>query len=595
MTANIEISTRGKCIDFTGTANHCEISGLIIERASSAGSDADGNYCVNAGGTTRRSGIVINNCLVRDSYRTSRAYGAIWLGLVDDWEIRNTTVQRVYGQIGMFIQGLNWNTSGMASGGRMDRCIVESAENSPFRIWGQEDCVISWTNGWVSGLTAHANKTSMYESCHRVLHWGCNFTGCDGYFTWQEASSVAVAFSEIPVSYITGDGRGINDQNHTTDPSPADGQAINGDSYILNNTVAPFWDATANTNSISLGNVDNPRVKYTGKNNILHGASTVDPTYLMTNGWRNNFLTSGSALAASAGTDQTGGYATVYTDVSTGDISIKASSPTRSASTASLATDLGVLAGWFPDFASQMAYDLGGAAFTAATPPMGAYVDPSNALSVKPHFVIRPTVAGTPIVGGSMSTTGGYYIGFPYPALTYQWVKSTDLNAPYADWTTIGGATSATYSPVSGDINYYLGRITTATNASGTAVVFGYGSTLVSSSFPITDPVVLATKINAWSGSSATYQSESSTFTAPATPVIVTYFVRANSTSADPTPTASIGTPGRSFGTGTAMTLIATSVRGNYQAIPSPSYRLARVLYLCKRRFPARLDQPQWS
>lgn len=553
MAANITMSQRGKCIDFAGQ-NYVEARGLTCRGASWSGGVTDGNYAITGGGTPKKNTVVVDNCLVENTYRVEEDYGSIWLGNYDNWLISRTTVRNIYNQFGVFAQGGAFATSGgqQAYGGRMDRCLAENVDKSPYRFYGQFEAIASFSSAWNCGLASHANKSNAYEGCHRFIWWGMDFQGCDGYLTWQEASSVVVAFSHVPVSNSDSDGRGINDQNHTSAASPATQLNINGDSYILNNVVAPWKGALAFTNSLTIGKSASPdetNVLFAGKNNILHGASTVDQTRLITNGWRNNLLTSGSALAASSGTDTTALHTTVYNDVNAGNLSIKIDSPSRSATTASIAAEIAVLQGWFPSF-TGFGLDLTGVAYTAATPPMGPYVNPDAPNTIKPLWVERPSISGTPINGQVLGTTDGYLIGWPYPSVTYQWERSL-TGVTWANVASLGN--SASYIPVSGDIGYMLRRVATATNTQGVAVTKTVASAAVISSYALGDPVVLTSKqAPSIGGASNVKQIETSAFAVTGKPIIVVISQR-NASSADATLTVTYGASGRAFGAGTSL------------------------------------------
>ncbi|WP_426032719.1 LamG-like jellyroll fold domain-containing protein [Cypionkella sp. TWP1-2-1b2] len=456
MTANIEYSARGKVID-RASESHCEVAGLIIERASSAGVGADGLY--NIAGAGSGIGFVVDNCLVRHGYRANRSYTMIHMGNVSDVVIRQTTIQDGYNQGAIFLQGGEWNGTGMASGNRIDRCLIERMESSPIRTWGQTLCVVSWTSCRDCGVTAHANKASVYASSHKVLYWGCDWRSCSGYWTFQECSSIVAAFCDIPVTYISDNVYAINDQNSATagQQSPATEQSINGDSYFLNCITAPFRDTVSATTSIALGITAETAVLFTAKNNIFHGAtgaSSVDQSKLKAGGWKNNFLSSGVSIDASDTVNTN--LSLIYNDVMNGDTSIKAGSPTLSAATASIAADIAVLAGWFPDFASQMAYDISGAAFNSATPPMGPYVNALSPLAVPMIWIERPTISGTPTSGTALSLVGGYRVGYPFAAQTQQWVRSTTR---ITGITNISGQTGTSYTPdaANADVGYYIG------------------------------------------------------------------------------------------------------------------------------------------
>lgn len=551
VTSNIEMSARGQCVNLGGSSN-CEVRGLIIERAASAGAATDGLYAINAGGVTRRSGLRIENNLIRETYRAGRDYAPINLGLIDGFVVANNTIDGAYGQFGVMAAGSQWNGSGMAVGGRVLRNVINRAENSPIRLFGQDTALVADNDIANSGVAAHANKMNAYASCHRVAFFNNRMKGASGYLTWQECSAIYIGFNDVPVSYLGTDGRAIVDQNSNTanEQSPATEQGINGDSFIFNNTVAPFRDAAANTNSITLGKSAETAVLYSGKNNILHGASTVDQTRLIANGWRNNLLTSGAALAASAGTDQTTTAAAVYEDVTLGDLRIRAASPSRSAATASIAAEIAALQALFPDY-DGFGRDMNGATFSLTSPPMGCFVQPDDEAAFAAQWVERPIISGTPVQGSALTVSDGYLVARPWPSRTRQWVRSADG----VTWTDIAGATGASYTVQAGDVGQYVGCRVTA----GGAAAIGMAASLAVSSYPITTPVLMALAKQT-SGGFTSKNIETASFTANGRPLIVVASTR-NSSSADTTGTVTVGAPGRAFGTGTPLNFRARGRR----------------------------------
>lgn len=78
------------------------------------------------------------------------------------------------------------------------------------------------------------------------------------------------------------------------------------------------------------------------------------------------------------------------------------------------------------------------------------------------------TLGGTPTQGTATDALGIAYIGTPAAAVTlaYQWQIAT---SPTGTWADISGATSATYSPIEGNVDKYIRCVVTATGtAAGT-------------------------------------------------------------------------------------------------------------------------------
>ncbi len=554
MTSGIEITERGACIT-ADTVSHIEIRGLILERASAhpGGTSSDGNYAFNAGGVSKRSNVVIDNCLIRDTYRSERDYAPIWIGNVDDWRILNTTVQDAYNQFGIFCQGQAWDSGGMATGGWADRVLIQRVDNSPFRIYGNTKGAVTNSLARNAGVAAHANKGNNYSDCHQFLWLNWDTRGCSGYQTWQRASSIALVNCDIPVSFGGSDGRAIVDQNSTgTNLSPATEQGINGDSYILNCITEPYVEAVAaaRTNALTIAQVLDTAVLYTVKNCVLHGASTVNPALLKANGWKNNVLTAGSTLDAS---DTTATIASVYADYVTGDTSVLPGSPTVALPGADVSAEIAIIKSWVPQVpATHFDTDAYGNAVTWTAPGVGPFQDVSQAPTVDPIWINRPTISGTPTVGSSLTGDAGYRVAFPFLPVTYQWRTSSDLMT----WTDIPGATGASYTLTSGETGLYVGRATIC----GSAEAFGYVGTAVSASYPLGNPAAAQVRFASDGGT----QHETPTFTVENRPMVVLVANRL-STAANSPQTLTIGTPGRAYGTGTAIPQVGLHRRGSIQ------------------------------
>lgn len=96
-------------------------------------------------------------------------------------------------------------------------------------------------------------------------------------------------------------------------------------------------------------------------------------------------------------------------------------------------------------------------------------VDPIPTTNVLPE-IDSVSFDSTPAVGVATGALSISYIGVPATAATlaYQWKAATSPNGTYTD---ISGATSATYTPVAGDVDKYIKcEVTASGTATGSAV-----------------------------------------------------------------------------------------------------------------------------
>jgi hypothetical protein len=84
-----------------------------------------------------------------------------------------------------------------------------------------------------------------------------------------------------------------------------------------------------------------------------------------------------------------------------------------------------------------------------------------TAVNQPPTLVTAPVTDKNPTVGTATTTTPGTWNGSPVPTETYQWQSSATQNGTYAN---ISGATSQSYTPVTGDVSKFLRCQVTAAN-----------------------------------------------------------------------------------------------------------------------------------
>ncbi|MEO1110110.1 MAG: hypothetical protein AAFX90_19525 [Pseudomonadota bacterium] len=571
--SNMEYNAREIALNLVGKS-YLEFRSITFRQTAASGVQYDGNYCISAGnsvgGSPYQTDILIENCLIDDTYRDGRSYAPIWARHVNNFHVIQCTIRDAINQYGFFLHGSRWNVyDGAPTGGWLDRCIIERCDATGPRFYGQEDCMITRNRFIDCGQAAHANKGNMYSGGHNGLWWANVWWGCPGYWTYQRTSAQFFGFNFCPANTSDTDGRAIEDQNYdaTSDPdqlSPATGQNIPGETYVFNSLLAPFRNADSYTNTLLLGRQDEDEI-YLGVLNCITNGSNILATRRITDGLKTNTYTNGTPIDAS---DVATAYGLVYEDVILGDLAIKSDSPTRAATSTSIATLPSragpiTLAAKFPNYPA-FDRDINNDVLDLANPPVGPAVNPDNMSvhNLNPSWIVRPAPVGAPVVGGSVTCDAGYVMAFGHTALTYQWYLVDDLYDHKDDWTPIVGADAATYTPLSGQISKYLARRTTMGGQSADTL---FNSPVVSS-FPIGNPVtLLGTAFTKDSPTTSGTWLETAAFTTSNKPVLVIVDT-INGAIADANISLTIGTPGRTLGTGTALTASVGARRTRNQA-----------------------------
>lgn len=89
---------------------------------------------------------------------------------------------------------------------------------------------------------------------------------------------------------------------------------------------------------------------------------------------------------------------------------------------------------------------------------------------IPPSNTVAPVILGTAVVGQTLSSTTGTWIGTPIPTYTYQWYRGA---------TPISGATSSTYTLVQADATFSVTCVVTATNPAGIASATSNALTII--------------------------------------------------------------------------------------------------------------------
>ena len=225
LAGGVYYSARSRVVYFNEEV-HCEIRGLICEGTTSAwvnGQSTAGisvNISVSAGG---REGLVIENCLSRNVFTTTN--GTVLRLGGNNNRIENYGIENAPGCFGIWSVGSN---------SIIDKCLIRRTDRSAIRIYGGHDTRITRNLCIDCGNGSHSNKGNVYFGGYNYLWWHNIWHGCDGYFTWQEASGIHLGFSWVPGASVA-----IRDQNRDGGYSHATTNQQNETAYILNNITPP--------------------------------------------------------------------------------------------------------------------------------------------------------------------------------------------------------------------------------------------------------------------------------------------------------------------------------------------------------------------
>ena len=105
------------------------------------------------------------------------------------------------------------------------------------------------------------------------------------------------------------------------------------------------------------------------------------------------------------------------------------------------------------------------------------------AAGTPPTVTTQPSVAGTPLRGQTLTAQSGSWSGTTPISFAYQWRRCSSAGG---DCVNVGGATSATYTLVAGDVGHTLRVQVTATNSAGSAqAVSGQSAVVVAPAAPV--------------------------------------------------------------------------------------------------------------
>lgn len=496
MAGKIEVSARTMGVNLTASS-HVEVRGLIIEGFASAGTRTDGQYSVSASNSStaaQRENLKILNNLIRRSWRSYDGYGCIFKQNVHNTHIKWNTIEDPVGQFGMFLFGPHHTSAlGSDSGDRVLYNLVSRSDKAPVRIYGGKLGIVGGNIFLGTGQASHANKGNIYEGGWKYLWHRNAWFGCDGYLAWQEASSIHVGMNFVPGGYAGG-ATAIRDQNNAT-ASPAKVAGVNETSLIFNNATPPFKGSLSYDNSLFLGTASEPNVFYSVHNNLLHGSALTNANLTS---WSHNMTTIGPAKDP---TDAVVSVGAVWTNTTTGNLTIKETSPSWTSPAASILPAIEELEALFPDY-PDLRKDLSGKAFDPSVGFIGCYAPGSDQLPHPVVWVEAPGISGISVVGGTLTVDAGYMAGYPRPVVTRRWVVSFD---DWESWSVISGAAGTSFSPTSAQLGGKIGVITTA----GGKPINTFLDAVVTGGYPLGKPSLVAERA---------YPSNATSYTMSAVP-----------------------------------------------------------------------------
>ncbi len=267
--SNIEISTRGYCLDLQGAA-HVHLTGLNAIRA--AGTTRQTGICIRKFDQSRTEGFRLDQCRAGENVSSGgRGYGAIFLRGTDGLRLNHVTVAETRNSFGLAV----FHSRGVD----MRDVHVHHAAQSPARFYGLRDAVLAFSLFEDSATDSHANKFNFYEGSDNVLVYGLRARRVGGYATFQEASRIHFAFCQLEAD-ARARGRALASQNRT----PGAGQGGPDDSgapmagvtsYYWNLCLDPDPADPSQANALVLG-PGGTTLQHAVHNSVLHGGGFID-------------------------------------------------------------------------------------------------------------------------------------------------------------------------------------------------------------------------------------------------------------------------------------------------------------------------------
>lgn len=375
--AKIEVA-REK-VAFHVTAANVSSDGLLFTHTADG---TTGNACVHID--------FADNCRLKEFkiYNTSHAYKGYGGLLVESsmgFVASNFEIDKLQNQYGLFIKGsrplpINGNTAYRAAetqNARIYNFVISNCSQTATRIYSSWN-VAFWNFLILScGKAAHANLGNGYEGCDNLVWAQGEWRDCDGYLTWQEASNVYVINCLVPCDRqaTSGGGRGIYDQNHSSDNGPTVPSGL----YVINCAVPRRTSAYHGYAALTMGQPYGSTTSYV-YNTVADGITTLGGPLVADNNITTMLVSSTNAQFPLRGAnDVSTTQAAIYYDPSNDNWKAASGSIINTKAGKDVSAIISNLESIMPDV--PLRRSLGGAAWDPATPSVGPW---GGALAVGP-------------------------------------------------------------------------------------------------------------------------------------------------------------------------------------------------------------------
>lgn len=369
----LEYAPRVAVASWQGNASNITLRGLHLSRATGQAYGEGANMRKTATGGLS-SGNLIEHVLstgtqnIGDTSRSAHMRGTA------DSVIRRCSFFDIPGR-GVWFLGLNTSNRGVRN--MLSRSTFFQIGGAAYLNYSQDQMVFAHNLSDKTGLEAHGNKSNAYQQTDGVLWWGNEFgRDCNGYLTWQEASTPVVAFNMLPVSskYLRNERAVVDQQNNTAPPSPG------STGYIFNNTIPPQPGNNGSWGHLSVDLFQNASdIAYVVTNNVAHGIT--GPAQMPTGSGpvKSNVITDlgwdGVKNTGASDYDITNVIQTnrnlVYADYANDDFSPAPNSPILTTIGQDMQSEIALLQSVFPQF-SDWGLDYKDQAIDWADLPVGA-------------------------------------------------------------------------------------------------------------------------------------------------------------------------------------------------------------------------------